>query len=336
MDAILSLPVLSVFLIPTLSSYSTSLNLVFFYMTWSTLVLSHPPLRVELFGTIIVRLIFYVIPSLLFFLFDILTPSAAVVVKAQGDAGLPSGSRRGKIRLKEIKIAGWAILNLAFGIALQGGIELIRTKIFVLPSSLKVSMKLPMPGEMLKDMVCATLGREVLAYIIHRYVLHRGNNIAAQQHQSWYHSLHAPFPLTAHYDHPLAYLLVNFIPTYLPAMLLRFHMLTYVAYLTIVSIEETFAFSGYTVMPTSFFLGGIARRTDIHLLSGAEGNFGPWGIMDWICGTSVGDSIADDMEAEVEEHEIDENIRKAIEASKRRIREVDQKRRRKVRESSRR
>lgn len=119
-------------------------------------------------------------------------------------------------------------------------------------------------------------------------------------------------------------------------MLLRFHMLTYVAYLTIVSIEETFAFSGYTVMPTSFFLGSIARRTDIHLLSGAEGNFGPWGIVDWICGTSVGDSIADDMEAEAEEHEIDESIRKAIEASKRKIREVDQKRRRKVRESSRR
>jgi len=164
MDAILSLPVLSVFLIPTLSSYSTSLNLVFFYMTWSTLVLSHPPLRVELYGTIIVRLIFYVIPSLLFFLFDILTPSAAVVVKAQGEAGLPSGSRRGKIRWKEIKIAGWAILNLALGIALQGGIELIRTKVFVLPSSLKVSMKLPMPGEMLKDMVCATLGREVSTF----------------------------------------------------------------------------------------------------------------------------------------------------------------------------
>lgn len=167
-DAILSLPVLSVFLIPTFSSYSTSLNLVFFYMTWSTLVLSHPPLRVELFGTIIVRLIFYVIPSLLFFLFDILTPSAAVVVKAQGEAGLPTGSKQGKIRWKEIKIAGWAIVNLALGIALQGVIELIRTKVFVLPSSLKVSMKLPMPGEMLKDMVCATLGREVSSFF---YVL---------------------------------------------------------------------------------------------------------------------------------------------------------------------
>lgn len=161
MDAILSLPVLSLFLIPTVSSYSTSLNLIFFYMTWTTLVLSHPPLRVELFGTVIVRLIFYILPSLLFFLFDILTPSAAVVVKAQGETGLPAGSKQGKIRLKEIKVAGWALLNLALGITVQAGIELIRTKLFGLRSALKVSMKLPMPGEMVKDLALGTLGREV-------------------------------------------------------------------------------------------------------------------------------------------------------------------------------
>lgn len=161
MDAILSLPVLSIFLIPTLSSYSTSLNLVFFYMTWSTLVLSHPPLRVEIFGTLMVRLLFYFLPSLLFFLFDILTPSAAVVVKAQGDAGLPGGDRRGKIRLKELKVAGWGVFNLLLGIAMQAGVEVIRTQIFGQRSALRVSMTLPMPGEIVKDMVRGTLGREV-------------------------------------------------------------------------------------------------------------------------------------------------------------------------------
>ena len=161
MDAILSLPVLSLFLIPTISSYSTSLNLIFFYMTWTTLVLSHPPLRVELFATVIIRLLFYILPSLLFFLFDILTPSAAVVVKAQGESGLPAGSKRGKIRLKEIKVAGWALFNLALGTALQATIELVRTSMFGLRSALKVSMKLPMPGEMVKDLALGTLGREV-------------------------------------------------------------------------------------------------------------------------------------------------------------------------------
>lgn len=161
MDAILSLPVLSVFLIPALSSYSTSLNLVFFYMTWTTLVLSHPPLRVELFGTVIVRLLFYIIPSLLFFLFDLLTPSAALVLKAQGEIGLPAGSRKGKIRMRELKVAGWALFNLAFGFAVQAGIETVRTKMFGLRSALKVSMSLPMPGEIAKDLIRGALTREV-------------------------------------------------------------------------------------------------------------------------------------------------------------------------------
>lgn len=161
MDAILSLPVLSLFLIPTISSYSTSLNLIFFYMTWTTLVLSHPPLRVELFGTVIIRLLFYILPSLLFFLFDILTPSAAVVVKAQGETGLPAGSKQGRVRLKEIKVSGWALFNLALGTALQAAIELLRTSMFGLRSALKVSMKLPMPGEMVKDLALGMLGREV-------------------------------------------------------------------------------------------------------------------------------------------------------------------------------
>lgn len=48
----------------------------------------------------------------------------------------------------------------------------------------------------------------------------------------------------------------------------------------------------------------------------------------------MGDSVADDVEAEIEEHEIDEKIRMAIEASRRRIKEGEQKqRRRRKRES---
>jgi hypothetical protein len=37
MNAVVSLPALSFLLIPTMTSYSTSLNLLFFYITWSTL-----------------------------------------------------------------------------------------------------------------------------------------------------------------------------------------------------------------------------------------------------------------------------------------------------------
>lgn len=161
MDAIFSLPVLSLFLVPAISSYSTSLNLIFFYMTWTTFVLSHSPLRVELFATVTVRLLFYVLPSLAFFLFDILTPSAAVVVKAQGEPGLPGGSKKAKIRWKEIRVALWGLANVALGIALQAGVEMVRTKLLGMRSAVKVSMKLPMPWEIVKDLLRGLFGREV-------------------------------------------------------------------------------------------------------------------------------------------------------------------------------
>lgn len=107
-------------------------------------------------------------------------------------------------------------------------------------------------------------------------------------------------------------------------MVFRVHLLTYSLYLTLVSVEETFAYSGYTVMPTRFFLGGIARRVDLHLLSDAEGNFGPWGVMDWACGSAVNEGgeegEAGDEQAMLE-REIDDQVRKAIEASRKRVRE---------------
>lgn len=104
-------------------------------------------------------------------------------------------------------------------------------------------------------------------------------------------------------------------------MLFRFHMLTYLLYLVVITLEETFAYSGYSVMPTSFFLGGIARRTDLHLMSGGEGNYGPWGVLDWIFGTTVGENIHDDVLEDIEEYEIDEKLKKFLQDYKKRLKE---------------
>lgn len=116
-------------------------------------------------------------------------------------------------------------------------------------------------------------------------------------------------------------------------MFFRFHLLTYLFYLSLVSIEETFAYSGYTIMPTSFFLGGIARRVELHVLSGGEGNFGPWGVLDWVFGTAVGGEDEDgDDEGDGEEEqrayqrEIDEQVRRAIEVSRRRVQREERRR----------
>lgn len=155
---------------------------------------------------------------------------------------------------------------------------------------------------------------------MHRYALHHPRSYLTKLHREWYHDLSLPFPLTAHYDHPLVYLAHRFVPIYLPAMLLRFHLLTFLLYTAAVSVEETFAYSGYTFMPTSFFLGGIARRNEEHMIYSGEGNFGPWGILDWILGTSIGATdIEDDVRNEARDHQLGQRVRQAMDTNARKV-----------------
>jgi hypothetical protein len=60
----LPLPFLSFLALPIFGSSSTTVSLVFFYLTWSALVLSHDQLTIELYGTLAVRLLCFVLPAI--------------------------------------------------------------------------------------------------------------------------------------------------------------------------------------------------------------------------------------------------------------------------------
>lgn len=167
MDALLSLPVFGYFLMPSLATYSTSLNVLFFYMvcahrkstskalihpqTWSTLVLSQSPLKVEIFGTLGIRVVFFLVPSLLFLLFDTIIPSLAVNIKRQGASALPTrtggvqGAKRGGGRPEWYLVLGLSLFNIILGVGIQAGIEFLFTEGFGIRSALKVTTTLPMP-----------------------------------------------------------------------------------------------------------------------------------------------------------------------------------------------
>lgn len=171
---------------------------------------------------------------------------------------------------------------------------------------------------------------QFLTYIIHRFALHSPRSPVARYHRSWYHSLRASYPLTAHYDHPITYLLVKVVPLYASAAAFRFHMTTYMLFVALVSLEETFASSGYKTLPTGFFLGGVARRAEMHVIRSGNCYYGVWGILDWLCGTTapaVVEPVEDreqgeEDEGQLTEEDIDEKmIRKAIEEYRRLIRE---------------
>lgn len=164
---------------------------------------------------------------------------------------------------------------------------------------------------------------QILNYSLHRFILHNRRFPLAQLHNSWYHGLRAPWPLTAHYDHPICYLIWKFLPLYIPAAIFRFHMTTYMIFVTLVSLEETFTHSGYASLPMDIFLGGMARRTELHVISGGDGNYGAWGVLDWLGGSTVGGSetIEDDIQEGIAELDIDDKIRKAVEDARAHIRD---------------
>ena len=85
--------------------------------------------------------------------------------------------------------------------------------------------------------------------------------------------------MVANFDHPVCYLMGRWLPVYLPAALFRFHILTYHLMVALLSLEEAFIYSGYSVLPSTIILAGMARRVDGHMMNDGQGNFGASGLL---------------------------------------------------------
>ncbi|KAK3056137.1 hypothetical protein LTR09_002643 [Extremus antarcticus] len=310
----LPLPFLSFLALPFFGTSTTTINLVFFYLTWSALVLSHDQLTVELYGTLAVRLLCFVLPACGFLGFDCLVPSLSKSIKNRGasQSPLPLG------RKKLLEVVGFSLLNVCLALVLQAALEFFFTDILHTRSILKVTSAVPWPLTMLKDVAMGLAIRGVLIYLIHRFLLHTYDSPLRTWHLQWQHSVRLPFSLIAAYDHPVNYLISQWLPMYLPAYIFRFHVLTWHLFVALCSLEELFVYSGYSVLPSSIILGGMARRTDEHFAvvhkGKTTGNFGRFGILDLVCGTTCSneDDAVDDMQAEAEKHNVQERAGNAM------------------------
>jgi len=93
---------------------------------------------------------------------------------------------------------------------------------------------------------------------------------------------------------------------------MRMHILTYLVLIVVFSLEETFVYSGYNVLPSTIMLNGMARRADAHMMSEGEGNYGCLGVLDWCHGTTLGKDVVEDLKAEMEKHNVEGKANKAI------------------------
>ncbi|KAJ9628034.1 hypothetical protein H2203_003255 [Taxawa tesnikishii (nom. ined.)] len=299
----LPLPFLSFLALPFFGSTSTSINLVFFYLTWSALVLSHDPLNIEIYGTLATRLLFYLLPSLTFLAFDVGLPGISASIKSRGAYASPMRLGRRKLMLVSLT----STINVLLAILLQAGIEHLLTDVLTTHSALRVSKLVPPPWTIAKHIVLVLIMRGLIHYPLHRYIMHASHgNPLTTLHTTWAHSLRFQFSLSAAYDHPLCHILLRFVPLYLPASTLRVHVLTWHILVALTSLEELLLFSGYSVLPSKILVAGMARRTEAHYASSGKGSFGSLGLLDWVCGTGCKgeESFVDDLKDEAEKRDV--------------------------------
>jgi hypothetical protein len=91
--------------------------------------------------------------------------------------------------------------------------------------------------------------------------------------------------------------------------------LTYLLLVALSSLEETFVYSGYNVLPSTIMIRGMARRTDAHMLSEGDGNYGSIGVLDWCHGTALGKDVMEDLKAEMEKHDVEQKAGRAIDGA---------------------
>jgi len=264
---------------------ASSLNVLFFYLTWTTLIMSLPPLHIELVGSFAIRVIFYWIPTLLFTAFDNIMPQLSSDLRIRHGT-LPSGRDQFWIGIN-------GLTNQLIATAIQGLIQFAYAKLLMYKTPVfDIGTTLPMPWTLLTEVLLIFTVREILMYTLHRFVLHnprRWRTLSRLHSIHHRHSKSPMFALRAQYAHPIDYFLLQFLPIYLPAYFRRVHLLTFFLALAIYSLESALIYSGYDVFWG--LLGGTVRRIDRHHSPGGEKmDFGIWGIIDWVTGTAGGRS----------------------------------------------
>ena len=160
-----TVPLASILAIPMLSSWSTSLNLVFLSLAWTTLAATYSPLQLELFAPLAARLFLYILPSTIFLLFDIGVPSLSTEFKSQGDLGIATKQKGGMRKLR--RVVGWSVLNVLLAVVVQASVEWLVTDVLQMRSLLQIKGSkwtlnhLPYPWTMAKHAIMAFLARNV-------------------------------------------------------------------------------------------------------------------------------------------------------------------------------
>lgn len=235
--------------------------------SWDQIVASHSPFVIDVVGTIIVQIIFWWIPSIIFVSLDYTAPSFSERHKIQPAPKQPTSDE-----IFHAVVIAFRNQLLVFG----GHVGLVLASIAEdRPSLFQVIPSLPPAGEFIRDFAFCVVAREILFYYSHRILHYRP--LYRRIHKT-HHKFTAPVSFASQYAHPIEHLVANTLPIALPPAVLGTHILTMWTFLAWQLLETATVHSGYDLP------GGAAKRHDRHH-ERFDVHFGglPW--LDWIHGT---------------------------------------------------
>ena len=244
---------------------------LFFATWWDNFCRNTSAWQVELIVTIFVQLMGFWLPATIYQLVDVCLPEFSRRHKHQPDP------RQQPTRTQILHCIRYAFFMTLGDIALQIGFGYLTDfrPVFV------ISPTLPTFKQMLRHFVYGNLGREILAYYVHRILHHP--RLYARYHKL-HHSFTAPIAFTGLYTTPVEHFFADIIPIVLPlALIAHFyepvHILSFNIFLISVLLVGTAEHSGY-----DFAQPPVSKFHDLHHEK-FNLNYGSLHFMDWLHGT---------------------------------------------------